>query len=144
MGQGDISQYGSSFLLVDITYIINKNSGYNKMVSSAIGLIILGGERVQINVVVYLEQIRDENIQRLNDNIKYSLFNGIIEDIRNRFLLGLFLMFLVILLDELYLILLFGFCMFLFLVCFGYIVVLVCIFFFFGIINFVVGGVILL
>lgn len=88
MGQGDISQYGSSFLLVDITYIINKNSGYNKMVSSAIGLIILGGERVQINVVVYLEQIRDENIQRLNDNIKYSLFNGIIEDIRNRFSLG--------------------------------------------------------
>lgn len=88
MGQGDISQYGSSFLLVDIIYIINKNSGYNKMVSSAIGLIILGGERVQINVVVYLEQIRDENIQRLNDNIKYSLFNGIIEDIRNRFSLG--------------------------------------------------------
>lgn len=88
MGQGDISQYGSSFSLVDITYIINKNSGYNKMVSFAIGLIILGGERVQINVVVYLEQIRDENIQRLNDNIKYSLFNGIIEDIRNRFSLG--------------------------------------------------------
>lgn len=88
MGQGDISQYGSSFSLVDITYIINKNSGYNKMVLSAIGLIILGGERVQINVVVYLEQIRDENIQRLNDNIKYSLFNGIIEDIRNRFSLG--------------------------------------------------------
>lgn len=88
MGQGDISQYGSSFSLVDITYIINKNSGYNKMVSLAIGLIILGGERVQINVVVYLEQIRDENIQRLNDNIKYSLFNGIIEDIRNRFSLG--------------------------------------------------------
>lgn len=84
MGQGDTPQYGSSSSLVDTTYTINKNSGYNKMAPPATGLIIPGGERVQTNAAVYPEQTRDENIQRPNDNIKYSSSNGITEDIRNR------------------------------------------------------------
>lgn len=84
MGQGETTQYGSSSSLVDTTYTINKNSGYNKMAPPATGLIIPGGERVQTNAAVYPEQTRDENIQRPNDNIKYSSSNGITEDIRNR------------------------------------------------------------
>lgn len=84
MGQGDTPQYGSSSSLVDTTYTVNKNSGYNKMAPPATGLIHSGGERVQTNAAVYTEQTRGENLQRPNDNVKYSSSNGITEDIRNR------------------------------------------------------------
>lgn len=84
MGQGDTPQYGSSSSLVDTTYTVNKNSGYNKMAPPATGLIHPGGERVQTNAAVYTEQTRGENLQKPNDNVKYSSSNGITEDIRNR------------------------------------------------------------